>query len=59
ARTVKFPDASVAGEPITQYAPAHPGGLQPRALTPAAGPAFRSVLCICHLSSPRFQRPVL
>ncbi|UNX56374.1 AAA family ATPase [Georgenia sp. TF02-10] len=25
ARTVKFPDASVATEPITTYAPAHPG----------------------------------
>lgn len=25
ARTVKFPDASVASEPITTYAPAHPG----------------------------------
>ena len=25
ARTVKFPDASVAAEPITVYAPTHPG----------------------------------
>ncbi|MDD9207014.1 ParA family protein, partial [Georgenia sp. 10Sc9-8] len=25
ARTVKFPDASVATEPITSYAPTHPG----------------------------------
>ncbi len=24
-RTVKFPDASVAAEPITSYAPQHPG----------------------------------
>jgi len=24
-RTVKFPDASVAAEPITTYAPGHPG----------------------------------
>ena len=24
-RTVKFPDASVAAEPITSYAPSHPG----------------------------------
>ncbi|EPD26526.1 ParA family protein [Actinotignum sp. GS-2025f] len=32
ARTVKFPDASVAGEPITQYAPSHPGAVAYRKL---------------------------
>ncbi|MGO1317204.1 MAG: ParA family protein [Cellulomonadaceae bacterium] len=30
SRTVKFPDASVAAEPITSYAPNHPGALAPR-----------------------------
>ena len=24
-RTIKFPDATVASEPITSYAPSHPG----------------------------------
>lgn len=32
ARTVKFPDASVATEPITTYAPNHPGARQYRRL---------------------------
>ena len=31
-RTVKFPDASVATEPITTYAPSHPGALAYRRL---------------------------
>lgn len=31
-RTVKFPDASVAAEPITTYAPTHPGALAYRQL---------------------------
>jgi len=31
-RTVKFPDASVAAEPITAYAPTHPGALAYRQL---------------------------
>ncbi|WP_435300062.1 ParA family protein [Timonella sp. A28] len=31
-RTVKFPDASVAAEPITSYAPNHPGAVAYRAL---------------------------
>lgn len=32
SRTVKFPDASVASEPITTYAPSHPGAEQYRRL---------------------------
>ncbi|WP_448062786.1 ParA family protein [Cellulomonas hominis] len=32
ARTVKFPDASVAAEPITTYAPTHPGAAAYRQL---------------------------
>jgi len=32
ARTVKFPDSSVAAEPITSYAPKHPGALAYRQL---------------------------
>lgn len=32
ARTVKFPDASVAFEPITRYAPTHPGAMAYRQL---------------------------
>lgn len=32
SRTVKFPDASVATEPIVSYAPQHPGALAYRAL---------------------------
>lgn len=32
ARTVKFPDSSVAAEPITTYAPAHPGAVAYRQL---------------------------
>jgi len=31
-RTVKFPDASVAAEPITVYAPTHPGAVAYRQL---------------------------
>jgi chromosome partitioning protein len=31
-RTVKFPDSSVAAEPITSYAPSHPGALAYRQL---------------------------
>nr|WP_243896541.1 ParA family protein [Actinomyces bowdenii] len=31
-RTIKFPDASVASEPITSYAPSHPGALAYRRL---------------------------
>ena len=32
ARTVKFPDSSVAAEPITTYAPTHPGAIAYRQL---------------------------
>ncbi|MDD7385056.1 MAG: ParA family protein [Actinomycetaceae bacterium] len=32
ARTVKFPDASVAGLPLTEYAPKHPGAVAYRQL---------------------------
>jgi chromosome partitioning protein len=31
-RTVKFPDATVAAEPITDYAPGHPGAAAYRQL---------------------------
>jgi chromosome partitioning protein len=32
SRTVKFPDSSVAAEPITTYAPTHPGAIAYRQL---------------------------
>ena len=36
-RTVKFPDASVAAEPITVYAPSHPGAVAYRQLARELG----------------------